>query len=486
MALTIAGSGSERPAIRFEHLFVLLLMCVVATVYTASYAGRPAAIEVIDAVADTDAQPLARLIRGFALDSTYGDATRSGGRRIEDIVQAHKVKHLLFAVVGHAVYRGLGPLEAFGLTEAARLRAINALLSAVNVALFALLLRALGVPFRVGAPLTVLFAFAASPWIIGAVPESWTLSGTVVLSTLVLSFRRAHPLLIGVCIGIGMLNNFMLAGLVLPCGIEALRQDGPWRKALLRGVGLGAAAAASWVVALLLASRADPNLRPDRALETLLWFRDRNAMLLARRGEERAITPYVIRVSAQNALVGSVVANQSDIDMPGDLVSATLRESWLGRAGTALWVVLGLGALAGLLRRGGPGPDRDDRWRAVALISFVALEALATLVIFWPSEFLYSVPLVPVLLAFAAVGLARWRHRAAPVVLWCAIAVIVATNAAQVSRIRRELLEVRRPSSHPALSPASPRPAATIAIRRSPSSSRAWRQGETAGGFIIA
>ena len=463
-------------------------MCVVVVVYTASYRGRPAAIETIDAVADTDAQPLARLVKSFAFDSIYGDATREIGRGIDDIIQAHKVKHLLYAVVGNGIYRALGPLTALGLTEAARLRAINALLSALNVALFAALLRALGVPLKLGAPLILLFAFSASPWIVGAVPESWTLSATVVLATLVLTFAGGSPWLVGAVIGLGMLNNFLLAGLALPFCVEALRlRPGPL--GLLRRVGAQALAVAlTGTLTLALASWGDPALRPDRYFATLRWFRVRNEQLLRSRGETGAVTLSVARLAAQNALVASVVVDQDDIDVPVNAVEATARQSVQGLAGTVAWLTLALGGLLALAYRLGRGDAPDTMWRAAALSSYAGLQVFATFLIFWPSEFLYSVPVVPVLLALVGLALMTLRFRVVVPAAWVATGLIVLANADQVSRIRRGLAElpVRRPSIQPTRSPASPATPSTAAMRRIPMIVRACCQREGGGGFIIA
>ncbi|MFN0006537.1 MAG: hypothetical protein ACKVXR_01415 [Planctomycetota bacterium] len=399
----------------------------------------------IDVIADADASLYAVLLPQYRPERVFGNATQSRGRRLTDITQAIKVKHPLYAVVGHALWSGSSTAtRALGLPPELAIHLVNAVISAINLVLFILLAEALGQSIKVVAPLSLLYAGAASPWVLGAVPESWPLSATVSLLFLVMLYRfRCSWLVLGLVAGIGMLNNPFLGGLLIVFWMhEIASRRGRPAAVMARIAASGAIALLAFVGSLEFLSLWDEQYRVAGFLERATWFQERNVALLASRHYPDPSSLDALKGSIGNWLVTAVVSFQSDPFFPVESLKSTLRESWLGRAGVAAY--LGLAVTAGLtamssLRRGHGRLPAFQGYASPFAILIVVWWLLGHLY-YWPCTFLFSPPAVPLLILLLGCYLSRLPVWTVSLV-WMACLTVVATNTAQILRIR-DALEV--------------------------------------------
>jgi hypothetical protein len=408
-------------------------------VYAASFAGIPVLERRHSVLGDADAANFAVLLRGFRLDRRYGNEYQAQGRGLGDNAQKHKIHHVLYALAGGLAYRAAVPAyRAAGLPADRALYAVNALVAVANLALLALLLRGANPHGNPVFPFLLFYAAALSTWVFSSVPESWPFSATLVLAyLLLLRGRQVHPLVAGAALGVAMLNNIFLAALWVVLAAALAAGSGGWAWAR-RSVAAGIAAVAAWAGGLALLSLADGSFRPDRFVRFTLWFKQFTGADLPR------TDPYVWKSAATNLYANSVVSNQPDPAVPQEALLATLRGEWMGVAATGAWAALALAAAVLLARAlgetwrrgGGRALAADDGARAAL---WCAVMLGVTVVLFYPSGFLYSTVVVPAMAVVLnraldlRVSWQRW-------LLFATLALMLANNLDQVLRFRAALL----------------------------------------------
>lgn len=453
---TVTTSESTSPKVwtvtgRGFAIVLGLLAMLVMVGYTATFADRPIVLTEIDAVADADASMFARLIREYSPGRVFGEAARREGRDFGDIIQAHKVRHSLYAVIGHVLWRVFGPVARWlRLPEPTAILAVNAFLSAVNLVLFLLIARQLGISLGIAAPLGVIFAVALGPWVTGSLPESWTLTGTIMLAALWCSYRVRSFIPLGLIIGIGMLNYPFVAVVLAADGLRELLSNHV-RAAVLRLTRTATLAIVVFVAGLGVQSFWDPELRPDRYANTVLWVaRVRTADLLEERQFLPASDKYAFKGSLSAMFGTSILSNQPSRDFPPESLQTTLRGSWLGRAAFAAYafmlLVAAVRAVRWVSRRTGESRSATALHAAIGLGLLMVLHWAFVHMSYWPAAFLLSAPLVPLLLLFVGLLLdpRRVLDRVAVVV---ATVLILINNVAQVGILRESLAERARPTA---------------------------------------
>ena len=142
------------------HRRILLVVAPLAVVllYAGTFSGRPIVLQQIDVVADADASIYRVLLTQYRPDRVFGNATELANRDLPDITEAVKVKHVLYAIVGHVLWTTFDRLLPGTDPSGSRaLFLVNATISAANMALFIVLATALGQPLRIVAPLSALY-----------------------------------------------------------------------------------------------------------------------------------------------------------------------------------------------------------------------------------------------------------------------------------------------------------------------------------------
>jgi hypothetical protein len=450
--LTDAGVLLDRPAVpvppsavaRHRALpwlawIVLLPLCF--AVYATSFAGIPVLERRHSVLGDADAANFAVLLRDFSLSRKYGNEYASVGRTLGDNAQKHKIHHVAYAAVGGTAYRLARPVyRALGIPAERALYAVNALVTCANLLLVALLLRRFNPHRNPTLPFLVLYATALSTWVFGSVPESWPFSGTLVLGfLLLLGGRPLRPTLLGGVLGLILLNNIFLVVLLVPLGAALLRAGHRGLGLLGRAASAGAAMLATWAVALSALSLLDDSLRPDHFVRFTLWFRQ-----FAGNHFLPPYAPFVWESAGTNLFVNSVVSNQGDPAVPQEALLATLTTSVLGAVAVLLFVAVLAVAAVGLVRETA-GTARRAGWGealrepALDLPLWCLTMLLLTVLVFYPSGFLYSTVVVPALV----VALCRYldlRVRYQWILLHAALLLIVVNNLSQVLRFRHALL----------------------------------------------
>ena len=417
----------------------LLLLPVAFAVYSTSFAGVPVIERRHSVLGDADAANFAVLLRDFRLGHRYGNEYAAQHRGLGDNAQKHKIHHVLYAAVGGALYRAAAPVYRLAGAPAGRaLYAVNALVAIANLLLLAALLRRANPAGNPVFPFLLFYAAALGTWVFSSVPESWPFSATLVLGYLLLLLRRpVRPAAMGAVLGGVMLNNVFLAALGVPLALALYAAGGARRMA--RGAAVAAAAAvAAWAGGLAVLSAWDGSFRPDRFVRFTLWFRQFTGADLP------PTDPYVWKSAATNLFVNSVVSQQPDPRVPQETLLATLRGGGVGLAATLAWAALACAAavllaraLRAELRARGPRAAAADPGAAAALWCGVMLGV--TVVLFYPSGFLYSTVVLPAM----AVALCRALDLRAPwqrALLYATLALMLANNLEQVVRFRAALL----------------------------------------------
>jgi hypothetical protein len=427
----------ESFAARARRRAWMLLLPVVFAVLSVSFAGFPVIERTHSVLGDADAANFALLLRDFSLGHKYGNEYQAHHRGLGDNAQKHKIHHVLYAIAGGAVYRAVAPVYHAAGDEDGALYAVNALVVIANLLLLAALLKRANVHRNAVFPFLLFYAATLSTWVFGSVPESWPFSATLVLAyALLLQRRPVNAPAMGAVLGVIMLNNVFLAALWVLLAL-ALSVDAKGWALVRRSFVGGVAAIAAWAGGLSLLSLWDGSFRPDRFIRFTLWFKQFTGADLPR------TDPYVWKSAATNLYVNSVVSNQPDARVPQEALLATLRGGGLGLVSTLAWAALAI--VAGiLLVRAMRGMGKTGGIRAVAADGGVqaavwcAVMLGVTVVLFYPSGFLYSTVVVPAM----AVVLCRALDLRVPWQKWllyATLALMLANNLEQVLRFRDAL-----------------------------------------------
>jgi hypothetical protein len=417
----------------------LPVLIVAVLVYATSFASIPVVERQHSVLGDADAANYVLLLKQFRFDQPVGDQWNARNRSIADNAQKHKLHHLFYAAVGHGVYTLAAPLyDLAGWGRDRAVYAVNAVVAGANMLLLVLLLRRNNPYGNPVTPFVIFYGLALSTWVFSSIPESWPFSATLVLCLLLmLRERPVSPLLLGGGLGLIMLNNMFLAALSVLIVLEIARSSAGWGDFLRRTLAAGAVCIAVWLGSLALLSLFDPGFRPDRFIGYTLWFKQFTAPDLP------PSDPYVWKSAGSNLFVNSVVSNQPDPRVPQEALQETVRSSRLGLAATAIYLLAATVALAGLVRSlaaeaGRQGAAGILHHPSTGLALWCVVMLGVTVLLFYPSGFLYSTVVVPVL----ALLLCRHLDLGVPwqrALLYGALAAMLANNLDQVMQFRAAL-----------------------------------------------
>ncbi len=440
-APTGSGDAGRSRSLGLAAWLPALAIAVLAfAIYSSSFHSFPVIDRRHSVLADADAANFVVVVRDFDLGEKLGDPYNERNRSVGDIAQKHKIHHVLYGMVGHALYRVLSPVYgAFGHPDRRALYVVNAVIAAANLLLLSMLLRRVNPNRNAVAPFLLFYAAALSTWIFSSIPESWPFSATLVIAFLyLLSSGRASPLALGLVLGVFLLNNIFLAALMLPVALRigADARDGRW---IPRVFSTGIVAVATWAAGLTALSVFDGTLRPDRFVHFTLWFRR-----FADPGGLPLSDPYVWKSAFSNLYVTSVVSNQGDPSVPQEALRLTLEQSVLGTVATTLYlavaglVMVRLAAVLGRSVRAGALLETIRGDASLPVAAFGATMLLVTVVLYYASGFLYSTIVVPTI----AVSFCRFldlSRRPEKILLYSMLLILVVNNAIQVRRFQEAL-----------------------------------------------
>lgn len=392
-------------------------------VYFATFSNGAALARSVDVIADADTGAYVRLLSEWSIERRYGNAWASPGRSIGDQSQEHKIKHVLVPLACGPVSRwlatlGLSPLRAAMLPFA--------VLGAVNLLLIGIILSGLQVRQAVIVPLVALTAVAPYQWIYASVPESWTLSGTMVLLTIVAVIRGAPRAAVGVLVGVAMLNNVILVALSAFAALYQLRQRSGILIAVRTAAATAIVAVSVWLLALSVLGQYDHDLRPDRVARFLLFF----PSLL----EGTSLAPWdprLLRVSLEQWLLTAFVSSQHNVRLAGWGLGETWGQSLVGQVAivtvASLWLASGWAWY-----RGAKDPHVVETPGALPALLGLGFLMWGALHLLGPiSMFLYSPALSPLVILAAGVALNRAPRRFDRY-LWLAPALVLPAAVSQI------------------------------------------------------
>lgn len=314
--------------------------------YSNSFNTFPILEQKHSVLAEADSAAFMIPIRDFHLDKKYGDEYNLKNRGLEDVAQKHKIHHTLYVITAGIIYEFFVFIYRFlGISSNQALYSINALLSCLNIGLLYVLLRHFSPNDKRTSLFLIFYSLSLSTWIYGSVPESWTLSATMVLTFLIFLYKkRLNYLILSVIIGIAMLNNIFLGSLFIFLFIDYLLTDKGFLKVSKKIILSCIIAICTWAFFMSVFSLFDDSLRPDNYIKYTLWFK-------------KSIAPHILlfkihhwEVTITNFLINSILSNQSDPVIPKNAILLTIKESYVGVISTLIYLVLMTVVLINLIR----------------------------------------------------------------------------------------------------------------------------------------
>lgn len=245
--------------------------------------------------------------------------------------QRKVLHHVAYFPVAEGVTRILMLLAApaGGMARRTAIYAINGVLTLVNIVLLAVLLRRL-TP-RASLAFVLLFVFSLSTWVYGALPDTWVLSGTFVLLTVLMASSRIPLGLVSAAIGLFMLNNFTLASATLILVPRVVGRSGETSGWLRRAVAATAPALVVWVVATQLLATTQPLFHlTDFARATAAF---QHTLLPEPRSP---VSPIRWGVAFAQLFVLSIICNQSALNVSAPALLRTAANVPFGSIGVVL------------------------------------------------------------------------------------------------------------------------------------------------------
>jgi hypothetical protein len=423
----------------YHTLGWLLFLFTVVFVYAVSFSDVPVIASKYDVLADADAASFILLLKNFQFDEQLGNPWNTQNRSVADAAQKHKIHHVIYAAFGHAIYKVLGNFyELLGVGRERAVYGVNAIIAGINIYILALLLRRNNPHGNPTFPFILFYCLALSTWIYSSIPESWPFTATLVLCFLLLLHGRpVRPLLLGGVLGLIMLNNVLLAALSSLVIFVVASENLNISVALRKILGTGLVALVVWLGGLTLLSLFDTGFRPDNFVRYTLWFKQFTNPSLP------LTDPYVWKSAGTNLFINSIVSNQPDASMPQEALQATLRSSMLGTLAIVTYLALVCVAMfsfirttAAAVRNGGILGLTNAPSIMFALWGSVMLAV--TVVLYYPSGFLYSTTVVPVI----SILFCRHINLRIPwqrVLLLATITVALANNVEQIIKFRHVL-----------------------------------------------
>jgi len=390
-------------------------------------------------VADADASVYTTLLEGYSPGPVYGEPTRGRGRGIHDITEAAKLKHWLYVMGGSTFLKAWNPIADYlGIARERHVFIINALLAGINVGLVLATLVSVGLSPLVSVWAWMLLNFAIGPWIVGSLPESWTLAGTTVLLVILITVRARRPLLWStIVVAVGMLNCSPI-GLALLIPALALSQHGLLHPNWIGRLFVSGTACLLLFMGLLLClSTVEPGMRPDRMWELSSFFNRRMSNMLANRAWPQPFTSTAVLLSMPHFAVSSFVAYQREPSF-GPLTFLRSIQNPQGAVGVAAFLTMAAFVVVTIWRKRGNLFAGNSERLLVALLTFVVGWFVITHKYYWPASPLFSPVHVSVLVVAGALALRGISRR------WLFIGLLLATivaetNFRQVTVVRRQL-----------------------------------------------
>jgi hypothetical protein len=242
---------------------------------------------------------------------------------------------------------------------------------------------------------------------------------------------RPRPAWLGIYLGIVLLNNILLAPILLLAPARYRGNGAGWPEALKSTAAAGILAVGAWAVVLTALSPFDESFRPDHFVQYTLWFREFVAPDLT------PASLYVWKSAITGLFVNSVVSNQPDPTLPQEALLLTLRSSYLGAMAILLYAGVALiAAVRAIHAAKGQGLQNALVKQEPAVFSFIML--LITAFTFYPGAILYSTVVTPLIAAFLCRNLDLRLQREAWL-LYAMLLVMVVNNADQVLKFRAAL-----------------------------------------------
>jgi len=409
-----------------------LLAACLGVLYPLTFQDRPVIEQKNDAIMEADASDYLRLL----LDSRWRRYLDSRSEALQRSELRKVVHHVAYFPVAEGVSWTLRLLAApfGGLSPRGAIFAVNGVLTALSIVLFTGLLRRFGAGGSFA--FVVLYACALATWVYAAVPDTWVLSGTLVLLTLVMAAvgsRRPALASIGVALGVGlfMLNAFTLVCLVLVLVPRAARESATLPGLVWRAAGLGLLAVLVWAAALSTLALTQPAFALPRFVSDTLAFRS---------GFEGGLgvwSPLRWGFTFVHMFVLSVIANQDQLNFSGATLLRTVRHVPFGTLGVLVHLVALAIVSVGLVREAVEAGSvraflsRDHVGWALFAGAFYAVGTVGL----YADVLVYSPAVLPVLVLLVA----RYVGTATPpmrVLAWVLAALVVINSVEQVLRFR--------------------------------------------------
>lgn len=427
-----------------RHAAWMLILPFIFLLYSNTFEGFSAVTQEHNVVAEADSAYYTLLIQDFHLSHRYGDEYNTVNRGFGDRAQKHKIHHILYAMTAGVIYKALAPVyRSLGLSDNQVLFAINALLSCLNIVLLHVLLRRFKIDTARSILLLVFYSFSLSTWIYGSVPESWTLSATLVLLFLILHFTETiHPFVLALFIGISMLNNIFLISLYLFLFIALFLRYAESKTAFIAYSALSLfIIVGAWASLMFGLSLFDESLSPRNYINYTLWFRG----FMSDPHPFYELTTWKMIVS--NLYINSVLSNQPDPRVPPAALLTTLKGGTMGLVSTityaSIMLVLAVKAIGRYKRECAAAKRRAAdilKKEEVQLLAYCLLWALLTLNIYAAGGILYSTVMVPAMVLLVGKILDPER-KYQTALLAVAVFTVVVNNIDQIMIFRKALQE---------------------------------------------
>jgi hypothetical protein len=393
--------------------------------YLGTFASTPA-LASADLVGDADSGQYTGLLTTWDIGRRYGDAFRAADRQLGDRQQSHKIKHILFLQLFGPVVRGA---VAAGADPWMAAKAPTALLAAITVALVAVLLARANVNSAVVIPAQALLALAPGMWTYAAQPDSWVLTGTLVLALVLWCVDRPTDVLWqGAAIGVAMLNNVFVGSVCVVVPVLRLCRGGTLAAALRGAVLAGVIALAAWTASLVVLSRVEPDLSPRTVLAQLQFTRQLVPPL-----PHALWHPTTIRLSLEQWTLTAFTSYQHDRELVGWGLGSTWETSWVGR--TAILAMVATWAWALVAVAWDLHARRTGYWHDHALLcAVVAVTAGLALLLHVGNPhgvLLYSPLMAPLAVLMIAMAIGRSTRRGS--LLWGTAVAVAMAAICQIS-----------------------------------------------------
>ena len=410
------------PATPRRQAWILLYAIACVAIYAATFAGRAPIWTRVNAVTFADAAHYVSMLD----DGHYRACVIGPARPAHGEHQRKTVHHVLYLLIGEGTIDVISALPAVDARLAMWL--ISPLLGGLNVLLAADYFRRTVHSGRLAIACTLLFPLLPGTWVYAAIPESWILSTTAVLLLLYARGRGASPALLGACIGVCSLTNFLLL-------MTVLLVAGHSRRERARAVFVaGLVALATWMAGLtVFGLLLSPAFFPHNFLAATFAFKARFTENLGLLHPGRWI------YNAANVLVLPFVLNQDVLDFGRFAIADTVRRIPLGTMAVAAlaagWLAVAAAAWRAVRQRG-LGRALGDALFEPELV-YLAVAFLATGIVLYYESFLYATMTTPIVLALMAKAVADRRPPAA--LVW-SVVVVGLLNALQQIYVFRTLL----------------------------------------------